>query len=88
MKPETPTAEIKASEDITVKVKNLQASPEFNVLMKEYKAYLNTITRETMFDKEGNYIQALADYHAKIKEYTKSDNYAERNISLFILSWT
>ena len=48
---------------------------------------MKNISREDMFDSDGNYNPTLKKYHEQIRKFTDSKNKEERTQSRFISSW-
>lgn len=64
-----------------------ELSKEWKLLLKSYGNYMKNISREDMFDSDGNYNPTLKKYHEQIRKFTDSKNKEERTQSRFISSW-
>ena len=79
-------------EEVPVEEESLteNVSPEdedFKTLVSSFKEYLDSISREEMFDKDGNYNPTLKQFHNKIQKYANDGDKKQKTIANFILSW-
>jgi len=74
-------------EEINESTDESELSDEFTTLVKSFKDYVDGISREEMFDEEGNYTPTLKEFHDKIQKYANEGDEKQKTIANFILNW-
>jgi len=62
-------------------------SSEFRTLVSSFAKYLNSISRDEMFDESGNYNSTLKGYHDRLKQYAKTGTEEEQLKANFLLGF-
>jgi hypothetical protein len=61
-------------------------SREFQLLLQSFNKYLESITREEMFDNAGNYNSTIKEYFGKIVKFLKDGTENEKLVASYLLS--
>ena len=62
-------------------------SNDFEDLVHSFKDYIDSVSREEMFDQEGNYNSTLKGFHDKLQKYAETGDEKQKTVATFILNW-